>query len=177
MSEYGQASILIVDDDVGGLLAMQEVVRTTGARAVTASSGEEALRHVLDEDFAAILMDVRMPGIDGFTTASLIRERKRSRYTPIIFLTAATEDLASMFKSYRAGAVDFMVKPIIPEVLKSKLARIAAIKDREALSRVLGEELRADVDPLNSTHFHTTRLFGLWVSPDWSAPTFTVSTV
>ena len=76
-----QASILIVDDDRGSLLAMEEVLRSLGARLVTASSGEEALRCVLEEDFAAILMDVRMPGIDGFTTARMIRERSRSRRT------------------------------------------------------------------------------------------------
>ena len=99
-----QASILIVDDDRGSLLAMEEVLRNIGARLVTASSGEEALRCVLEEDFAAILMDVRMPGIDGFTTAAMIRERARTRHTPIIFMTAAQEDL-QMFRGYRAGAV------------------------------------------------------------------------
>jgi CheY-like chemotaxis protein len=109
-----QASILIVDDDRGSLLAMEEVLRSLGARLVTASSGEEALRCVLEEDFAAILMDVRMPGIDGFTTARMIRERSRSRHTPIIFLTAAQEDLSATFRGYQAGAVDYIVKPVIP---------------------------------------------------------------
>src|SRR5260221_13411992 len=108
-----KASVLIVDDDQGSLLAMREVLVPLGARLVTARSGEEALRRVLEEDFAAILLDVRMPGIDGFATASMIRERKRSRYTPIIFLTAASDDLASMFKGYLAGAVDYIVKPVI----------------------------------------------------------------
>jgi signal transduction histidine kinase len=133
MSGFSQASILIVDDDQGSLLAMQEVLSTLGARLVVASSGEEALRKVLEDDFAAILMDVRMPGIDGFTTASLIRERKRSRYTPIIFLTAASEDLSSMFKGYRAGAVDFIAKPVIPEVLRSKLAVFVGLHDMNSM--------------------------------------------
>src|SRR5439155_2520377 len=96
MSDSLQASILIVDDNRANLIAMQEVLSNLGTRLVAASSGEEALRKVLEEDFAAILLDVRMPGIDGFTTASMIRERKRSRYTPIIFMTAAQEDLQSM---------------------------------------------------------------------------------
>lgn len=138
MSADLQASILIVDDDRGGLLAMEEVLRNLGARLVTASSGEEALRCVLEEDFAAILMDVRMPGIDGFTTAKLIRERKRSRHTPIIFLTAAQEDLMSMFRGYEAGAVDYIVKPIIPEVLRSKLAVFVGLHD---MNRMLSAEL------------------------------------
>jgi len=105
---------------------------------VTAGSGEEALRQVLDQDFAAILMDVRMPGIDGFTTASMIRERKRSRYTPIIFLTAEHEDVSTMFRSYRAGAVDFIAKPVIPEVLRSKIAVFVGIND---MTRMLNAEL------------------------------------
>ena len=138
MSAFENASILIVDDDAGSLLALQEVLSTLGARLVTASSGEEALRRVLDDDFAAILMDVRMPGIDGFTTASLIRERKRSRYTPIIFLTAAMEDLSSMFRGYRAGAVDFITKPVIPDVLRSKLSVFVGLHD---MNRMLNAEL------------------------------------
>jgi signal transduction histidine kinase len=132
------ASILIVDDDPGSLLAMREVLASLGAKLVTASSGEEGLKRVLEEDFAAILLDVRMPGIDGFTTASMIRDRKRSRYTPIIFLTAASEDLASMFRSYRSGAVDFMMKPVIPEVLRSKLAIFVGLHD---MNQMLNAEL------------------------------------
>ena len=133
-----QASILIVDDDPANQKALQAVLAGSGAELVTASSGEEALRRVLDQDFAAILMDVRMPGIDGFTTASLIRERKRSRYTPIIFLTAEHEDVTNMFRGYRAGAVDFIATPVIPEVLRSKIAIFVGIND---MTRILNAEL------------------------------------
>ena len=133
-----QAPILIVDDDSASLIAMQEVLGSLGTPLVTASSGEEALRRVLDDDYAAILMDVRMPGIDGFTTASMIRERKRSRYTPIIFLTAADEDMSTVFKGYRAGAVDFITKPVIPEVLRSKLSVFVGLND---MNRMLNAEL------------------------------------
>lgn len=138
MADSPHASILIVDDDAASLVALEAALRPLGSRAVTARSGEEALRKVLEEDFAAILMDVRMPGIDGFTAASLIRERKRSRYTPIIFLTAAQEDLASMFRGYRAGAVDYIVKPVIPEVLRSKLSVFVGLHD---MNRMLNAEL------------------------------------
>ena len=133
-----QAHILIVDDDPANQRALQAVLAPTGAHLVTAGSGEEALRRVLEEDFAAILMDVRMPGIDGFTTASMIRERKRSRYTPIIFLTAEHEDVTTMFRSYRAGAVDFIAKPVIPEVLRSKIAIFVGLND---MTRMLNAEL------------------------------------
>jgi len=138
MADSHHASILIVDDDEKSLLAMEAVLRSLGSRLVIAHSGEEALRKVLDDDFAAILMDVRMPGIDGFTTARMIRERKRSRYTPIIFLTAAQEDLASMFRGYQAGAVDYIVKPVIAEVLRSKLAVFVGLHD---MNRMLNAEL------------------------------------
>jgi len=137
-SDALQAGILIVDDDRASLVGMEEVLRSLGARLVTASSGEEALRCVQQDEFAAILMDVRMPGIDGFTTARMMREQPRSRHTPVIFLTAAQEDLMSMFRGYQAGAVDYMVKPVIPEVLRSKLAVFVGLHD---MNRMLSAEL------------------------------------
>ena len=133
-----QASILVVDDDAANRMALEESLRPLGARLVTASSGEEALRRVLEDDYAAILMDVRMPGIDGFTTAQMIRERARSRHTPIIFMTSALEDLHNMFRGYRAGAVDYLTKPIIPEVLRSKLAVFIGLHD---MNRMISAEL------------------------------------
>ncbi|MGZ5037025.1 MAG: ATP-binding response regulator [Usitatibacter sp.] len=161
MSHSPIASILIVDDDPASVLAMEEVLKTLGARLVTANSGEQALRKVLDDDFAAILMDVRMPGIDGFTTASMIRERKRSRYTPIIFLTAAVEDLSTMFKGYRAGAVDFITKPVIPDVLRSKLSVFVGLHDMNSMlnaelaERALTERrLRASEENLRALAGH-----------------------
>src|SRR5262249_49884584 len=139
MLESGVASVLIVDDDPASLMSMRELLVNLGAHLVVARSGEEALRKVVDEAFAAILLDVHMPGIDGFTTAKLIRERKRSRYTPIIFLTAAApEDVATMFRGYQAGAVDYIVKPVIPEVLRSKLAVFVGLHD---MNRMLNAEL------------------------------------
>ena len=122
MSHPVIASILIVDDDRRNLVALQELLRSLGQNLVLANSGEEALRCVLREDFAVILLDVRMPGIDGFETARLMRERQRSRHTPIIFLTGAQEDLGSVFRGYEVGAVDYIVKPPVPEVLKSKIS-------------------------------------------------------
>ena len=138
MGDSFHASILIVDDDAASRLAMESMIKPLGARIVMASSGEEALRRVLDEDFAAILMDVRMPGIDGFTTARMIRERNISRHTPIIFMTAFKEDLTSMFRGYQAGAVDYMEKPVIAEILRSKLSVFMGLHD---LNHILSAEL------------------------------------
>jgi signal transduction histidine kinase len=138
MADSQRASILIVDDDGANRLALEQALQPMGARVVMAASGEEALRRVLGDEFAAILMDVRMPGIDGFTTAAMIRERNRSRNTPIIFMTSEHENLGSMFRGYQAGAVDYLVKPIQPQVLRSKLAVFVGLFD---MNRMLSAEL------------------------------------
>jgi len=117
-----QAKILLVDDEPKSLFALQELLSTLGQNLMIAQSGEEALRLALKNDFAVILLDVRMPGIDGFETARLIRNRERSRLTPIIFLTAAADEMSSMFRGYEVGAVDYLQKPVVPEILKAKVA-------------------------------------------------------
>ena len=117
-----KAKILLVDDEPKSLFALQELLSQLGQNLMVAQSGEEALRLALKNDFAVILLDVRMPGIDGFETARLIRARERSKSTPIIFLTAAADEMTSMFRGYEVGAVDYLMKPVVPEVLKSKVA-------------------------------------------------------
>src|SRR2546425_7010873 len=103
MSGSSVASILIVDDDRRNLMALQELLQGLGQNLVLAHSGEEALRCVLKQEFAVILLDVRMPGVDGFETARLIRERQRSRHTPVIFVTGATEEVGSRSEERRVG--------------------------------------------------------------------------
>lgn len=145
MSTASTANILIVDDSPQNLMAVQELLRDLGQILVPAASGEEALRRVLKDDFAVILLDVHMPGIDGFATAKLIRERQRSRHTPIIFLTGAYEDSRSMFRGYEAGAVDYIVKPVIPEVLRSKIAVFIDLYNKNAaLALEIAERKRAE---------------------------------
>lgn len=146
-SNGSQTSILIVDDDARSLLALQELLQSPGQSVVPANSGDEALRQVLQRDFAVILLDARMPGIDGFETARMIRERQRSRHTPIIFLTGAYEDPPSMFRGYEAGAVDYIVKPPVPEVLKSKIAVFVELHRKNAeLMREIAERRRVEED-------------------------------
>jgi signal transduction histidine kinase len=144
-TSLSQASILIVDDDSKSLLALQGLLQSATQKVVLAKSGEEALRCVLRQDFAAILLDARMPGVDGFETARLIRERDRSRHTPIIFLTGAYEDVHSVFRGYEAGAVDYIVKPPVPEILQSKLSVFVELYNKNAvLIREIAERKRAE---------------------------------
>ena len=117
-----QAKILLVDDEPKSLFALQELLSGLGQNLMIAQSGEEALRLALKNDFAVILLDVRMPGIDGFETARLIRGRERSRLTPVIFLTAEADQMNQVFRGYEVGAVDYLQKPVIPEILKSKVS-------------------------------------------------------
>ena len=149
MSSSSFASILVVDDDQRTLMAMRELLQCLGQNLVLANSGEEALRCVLKEDFAVILLDARMPGIDGFETARLIRECERSRHTPIIFVTGARDDLGSMFRGYEVGAVDYIVKPLIPEVLKSKISVFINLYAKNA---ALVKEI-AEHKPEQTSHF------------------------
>ena len=97
------------------------VLGTTDQNLVMAKSGEEALKQVLEKDFAAILLDVQMPGIDGFETTALIRQRRQTANTPIIFITAESQTNETMFKGYGLGAVDFLFKPIVPDILRTKI--------------------------------------------------------
>src|SRR5262249_34001602 len=114
--------ILLVDDQPNNLLALEAVLDHPEYNLVKAHSGEEALRRLLRDDFALILLDVLMPGMDGFETAELIRHRERIRYTPIIFVTAIGRSEAHVARGYSCGAVDYLFKPLVPEVLRSKVA-------------------------------------------------------
>jgi PAS domain S-box-containing protein len=113
--------ILIVDDRPENLLALEAILEPLGQILVRAHSGDEALRLLLTHDFAMILLDVQMPGINGFETARLIKSRERTRYIPIIFLTAISKDEEYVFEGYSVGAVDYMAKPFQPDILRSKV--------------------------------------------------------
>jgi PAS domain S-box-containing protein len=116
-----QVDILLVDDRAENLLALEAILEPLGQRLVRARSGEEALRSLLDREFAVILLDVQMPGLNGFETAQLIKARERTRYIPIIFLTAISKEDEYVFQGYSVGAVDYMFKPFQPAILRSKV--------------------------------------------------------
>jgi len=122
--EPERVSVLLVDDQPNNLVALGAILEGLPQRlnVVTASSGKEALRRLLERDFAVILLDVLMPEMDGFETAALIRQRDRSRDTPIIFLTALGNSETHVFKGYSVGAVDYLFKPVVPEILRAKVA-------------------------------------------------------
>src|SRR3954467_4127887 len=109
--------ILIVDDRPENLLALEAILEPLGQTLVRANSGDDALRKLLTHDVAAILLDVQMPGMNGFEAARLIKARERSKYIPIIFLTAISKDEAYVFEGYSVGAVDYLFKPFQPEIL------------------------------------------------------------
>ncbi|AKH85183.1 histidine kinase [Streptomyces sp. CNQ-509] len=117
-----KAKILLVDDRPENLLALEAILSALDQHLVRASSGEEALKALLTEDFAVILLDVQMPGMDGFETAAHIKRRERTRDIPIIFLTAINHGPHHTFRGYAAGAVDYISKPFDPWVLRAKVS-------------------------------------------------------
>ncbi len=116
-----QANILIVDDRSENLLTLESLIAAPAIELTRAGSGEEALAKMLDKDFALVLLDVQMPGMDGYEVAELMRGNKQTRHLPIIFITAGAPCEQKMFKGYEAGAVDFLFKPLNPLILKSKV--------------------------------------------------------
>ena len=116
------ARILMVDDHPPNLVALDAILQPLGQELVQATSGKAALRQLLESDFALILMDVQMPDLDGLETARLIKERPRNRHVPIIFLTAIAKDPSFIFRGYQEGAVDYMLKPFDPEILRAKVS-------------------------------------------------------
>jgi signal transduction histidine kinase len=125
--------ILLVDDSPENLLSAEAVLESLGQELVTAESGREALRYLLDEDVAVILLDVMMPEMDGFDTAELIRQRERSRLTPIIFLTALGRSQEHIRRGYDLGAVDYITKPFVPEILRSKVSVLVELHRKSVL--------------------------------------------
>jgi PAS domain S-box-containing protein len=136
-------NILLVDDQPSNLLALESILTAEDKRLVAADSGKRALKHLLDEEFAVILLDVQMPELDGFETASLIRQRDKSRDTPIIFLTALSRSETNVFRGYELGAVDYIFKPFQPEILRSKVnVFVELFRKREAIKRQAQELAR-----------------------------------
>jgi serine phosphatase RsbU (regulator of sigma subunit)/DNA-binding response OmpR family regulator/anti-sigma regulatory factor (Ser/Thr protein kinase) len=144
------SSILLVDDDENSLRALLAVLEPLGQRLVAARSGEDALRRLLREDFAVILLDMRMPGLDGLETAGYINARTRTRHIPIIFLTAHAQDVEQVMHAYAKGAVDYVVKPFDPDVLRSKVAVFVQLQ-RERAERVREARARAQAEAVAST--------------------------
>ncbi|MGZ4422988.1 MAG: response regulator, partial [Gaiellaceae bacterium] len=136
------AKILLVDDRPENLLALEAILEPLNVKLVRATSGKEALRHTLKEDFAVVLLDVQMPEIDGFETAELLRKRARTRDVPIIFLTAISKDRKFISRGYDVGAVDYLFKPYEPDVLRAKVAVFVELARKNDIIRAQHEALR-----------------------------------
>ena len=134
--------VLLVDDRHEDLNALSAVLAEGGYELVSASSGADALLRALERDFAVIVLDVVMPDIDGFEVASLLRKRRRSAHTPIIFLTGAETDAGAIYRAYSVGAVDYLMKPVVPEVLKSKVAVFVELFRKSERLRESEDKLR-----------------------------------
>ncbi len=119
--------ILLIDDQPANLFALESLLGDDEYEIVKAASGAEGLRCLLEQEFALVLLDVLMPGMDGFETAALIRDRKQSRDTPIIFITATNTNENHVSRGYSLGAVDYIYKPIVPEILKAKVSVFAEL--------------------------------------------------
>jgi CheY-like chemotaxis protein len=143
--------ILLVDDRPDNLLALEAILGSLGQTLVRASSGEEALKALLADDYAVILLDVQMPGMDGFETAAHIKRRERTRDIPIIFLTAINREPQHAFRGYSTGAVDYLAKPFDPWVLRAKVAVFVDVhrKNRQLRrqAELLAEQVSGLADP------------------------------
>lgn len=137
-----QANILIVDDRQDKRLAMETIIADLNQNIVQASSGREALRHLLNMEFAVILLDVNMPGMDGFETAVLIRERKSLENVPIIFVSAISDTETHVSRGYSLGAVDYILAPIVPEILRAKVAVFVELYKTTEQVRRQAQDLR-----------------------------------
>ena len=142
--------ILLVDDQPGRLLTYRAILEPLGETLVEADSGMEALKRLMDEDFAVILLDVNMPGMDGFETASLIHQHPRFEKTPIIFVTAVNVSDMDRLQGYKLGAVDYVMVPVIPEILRSKVEVLAELHRKRRELQVLNDSLAADNQALQA---------------------------
>src|SRR6476619_2263648 len=152
-----RARVLVVDDDEHNLLAIRTVIEDL-AEVEVAASGEEALRHLLKGEFAVILLDVFMPGMDGYETAQIIRERDQTKRIPIVFLSAVNKEKEHLMRGYAMGAVDYVFKPVEPVVLRSKVAVFVDLyemtqeiqRKAEQEQRLLDDNLRANTERLRA---------------------------
>src|SRR6185503_16345581 len=150
-----RASILLVDDQPARLLSYEAVLYGLGVQCVRALSGAQALERLLEQEFAAILLDVNMPEMDGFEVARLVREHPRLERTPIIFVTAVHVSELDRLKGYELGAIDYIAVPVVPEILRSKVAVLVELHQRRGQLQALNAELNAARAQLTAEHEKT----------------------
>jgi signal transduction histidine kinase len=162
-------NILLVDDRSDKLMAVETILAELGQNVVKARSGQEALRCLLQTDFAVILLDVNMPGLDGFETAALIRQRKKSEHTPIIFLTAISDTETHVSRGYSLGAVDYILAPVLPDVLRTKVSVFVELHRKTQQIGSLNAQLQKRISQLTETN-QALEAFTYSVAHDLRAP-------
>lgn len=145
-------NILIIDDRPENLIALESILDDPKIQLIKAESGLKALELVLKYEFALILADVVMPDMDGYETAELLRGKAESKQIPIIFITAINKELKFVFKGYEAGAVDYLIKPFEPEILKSKVKVFIQLFQQQKIIEQQAEHLRQKITKLNETY-------------------------
>lgn len=164
MKQERNANILIVDDRAENLFVLESILEGMDCNIMKATSGNEALGLMLEHDFALVLMDVQMPEMDGFETAELMRGSERTRYIPIVFVTAISKEQKCIFKGYEIGAVDYLFKPIEPVILKSKVRVFLDIYNQKKMLEEQAELLELKVMELTELKDANSRLEDLTLS-------------
>ena len=154
MKVDGAVNILLVDDQPGRLLSYEAILKELGQNLVTARSGLEALERLMQDEYAVVLLDVSMPGMDGFETASLIHEHPRFERTPIIFVTGVHINELDRMKAYKLGAVDYVLIPVVPEILRSKVAVLVELHQQRRELQQLNSTLAQANAQLSAAHLN-----------------------
>ena len=142
-----EQKLLLVDDQPANLVSLEAVLEGEGRTLIKAHSGQEALKILLKEDISLVLLDVQMPGMDGFEVAELMRQRKDTQTIPIIFVTAISKEKKYVFKGYQAGAVDYLFKPIDPQLLQSKVSFFLSLdQQKKRLEAKLAQARRSEAE-------------------------------
>ena len=163
--DNGKVNILIVDDKPEKVLALEAVLEELGQNIVRAYSGREGLRALLSDDFAVILLDVNMPGMDGFETARMIHQHPRFEKTPIIFATAINMSDVDRMRGYKLGAVDYVTVPIIPEILRSKVVVLCELYRKRRELQLVNQRLGTANDALRVEKARELNVFNASLCP------------
>ncbi|MGH4139777.1 diguanylate cyclase [Clostridium sp.] len=161
MNQIDNINILIVDDRPENLFVLESLLENMDCNIIKAASGNEALSKMLDYDFALVLLDVQMPNMDGFETAELMRSNGRTRYIPVIFVTAISNEQKCIFKGYEVGAVDYLFKPIEPIILQSKVRVFIELYNQKKLVEQQSKLLQLRVQELSELRVDNYRLENL----------------
>ena len=167
MTSAGRPKVLAVDDRRENLVALQAILEGLAVEVVAVGGGEDALKKLLVDDYAVILLDAHMPGMDGFETAEHIKRRERTRHVPILFLTAVDYDPHLAFRGYQAGAVDYISKPFDPWVLRAKVSVFVELWAKTEQLQAQGEAASTRNTPSSSrcrAAFSKQRTWSSWVS-------------